>query len=191
MNTIIQPIKKTTAEFLQYSLLISFVLFSLYFSVSSYRLYHMKIYDLNALTHKVESVSFKKAKGKQSKPEVWIDLGQPGKFRVVYGSDHALYPLTREIKKGDVITVYLKKSQHAFIDLGMANDVLQIAKNRQVVYSFDIPKKSFHDYYLISAIISFMLPLCCIFYWIKSRSNSMLEVIPHSAYLQHTRITAD
>jgi hypothetical protein len=103
----------------------------------------MKIYDLNALTHKVESVSFKKAKGKQSKPEVWIDLGQPGKFRAAYGSDHALYPLTREIKKGDVITVYLKKSQHAFIDLGMDNDVLQITRSGQVVYSMEIPKKVF------------------------------------------------
>jgi hypothetical protein len=150
----------------------------------------MKIYDLKPLTEKVESITFKKAQGKQGKPEVWIDLGLSDKFRVIYGNNDMLHTLTKEIKKDDIITIYLKKAQHVFIDLGMDNDVLQIAKSGHVIYSLDIPQKNFHDFYLLSAIMSFLLPVGCIFYWIKSNSNSMLETLHHARF-QQTHVSAE
>lgn len=172
MNAAIQYIKKSSAELLQYSSLIIFTLFTLYFSVSYYRLYNMKELDLKELTHKVDAVWLKEAKGKQGKPEVWIDFGQSGKYRVTYGNKNMLHDLMNEIKKDDLITVYLKKEQHAFIDLGKDNDILQIAKNGEVVYSLDVPQKNFHDYYFFSAIMSLLLPIGCVFYWTKSKHNA-------------------
>lgn len=190
MNTKTQHTKKINAELLQYGLLVGFTLFALYFSISSYRLSHMQTYDLTSVTNKAESVVFKKAKGKQAKAEVWIDLGISGKFRVAYGTNNMLHALAKEVKKGEVITVYLKKAQHVFINLGMDNDVLQIAKSGQVIYSLDIPQKSFQNYYVLSAIMSFLLPLGCVFYWIKSKSNAVLERL-QTGRLQQTQLSAE
>lgn len=165
---------------LQYSLMIVFTLFTLYFSISSYRLYHIKSDDLNGLTHKVESIWLKEARGKQGKPEVWIDMGKEGRYRVAYGNNELFHTLAGLIKKDDVITILLKKEQHVFIDLGNANDVLQIEKDGQVLYSLDVPQKNFHDFYLFSAIMTVLLPLACIFYWMKSKRN-LLETLQSSA----------
>jgi uncharacterized membrane protein len=168
--------KKSNAEIVQYLLLGVFTLFTLYFSVSSYRLYHMKEYDLVQFTGTVESVFLKEAKGKQGKPEIWIHMGNSAKYRVAYGNNQMFHDLAGEIQKGDLLTVFLKKEQHVFIDLGNENDILQIAKEGRVIYSLEIPQKNFHVYYLLSAIMSFLLPLGCIFYWVKSKHNLMASV---------------
>jgi hypothetical protein len=175
MNSNKLHIRKPNTKFLEYFLLITFTVFSMYYSISSYRLYRLNTNDLKVLTDKVESVTFKKGQGKQGKSEVFLDLGLSGKFRVAYGNNEMIHALSNEITKGDVVSIYLKKNQHVFINLGLDNDILQIAKSGQVIYSLDNAQKSFHDSFLLSAITSFLLPLGCIFYWVKSKSNLMLE----------------
>ena len=182
MSTHNENIKRHNTKILEICLLVTFTIFSLYFSVSSYRLYQMQVYDLNPVTEKVKSITFKKAHGKQAKPEVLIDLSKPENYRVTYGSEQMLVALSNEIKVADEITIYLKKPQSLFIDLGKDTDILQIAKSGEVIYSMEVARKSFHDSYLISTIMSFLLPLGCIFYWIKSKSNSMLQTLQHPQF---------
>jgi ATP-dependent Zn protease len=129
--------------------------------------------ELNELTGKVEAVRMKEGKGKQGKSEVWITMAETGQFRVAYGNTKTIKEVSNLIKKDDAITIYLKKAQNAFIDLGNDNDVLQLVKNGVIIYSLDIPQKNFQKYFMFSAIMSILLPLGCVFYWVKSRSNMM------------------
>ncbi|MCR6637595.1 MAG: hypothetical protein NVV82_00970 [Sporocytophaga sp.] len=173
MRTNNTDIKKTIGNYLQYFALVAFTLFSIYFSFSYYRLYHMDSEELNELTGKVEAVRMKEGKGKQGKSEVWITMAETGQFRVAYGNTKTIKEVSNLIKKDDAITIYLKKAQNAFIDLGNDNDVLQLVKNGVIIYSLDIPQKNFQKYFMFSAIMSILLPLGCVFYWVKSRSNMM------------------
>ena len=185
MNSNNLNIKTPKTLALQYVLLTVFTLFSLYFSLSAYRAYHMHANDLKIVTDKVEQVIYHKAKGKQAKPEIWINLSESGKYRVAYGNNNLLHGLTSIIASGDVVTLYLNKPQHAFLNFGITNDVLQIVKRGQVVYSLEIPQQSYHTYFIISAILSIMLPLICIFFWEKSKKNDIDACIQKSHMQQH------
>ncbi len=183
MNSNNLNIKTTKTLAIQYVLLAVFTLFSLYFSLSAYRAYHLHANDLKVVTDKVEQVIYHKAKGKQAKPEVWINLSESGKYRVAYGNNNLLHGLTSIIASGDVVTVYLNKPQHTFLNFGMNKDILQIEKSGEVIYSLEIPQQSYHTYFLISAILSIVLPLLCIFFWEKSKKNN------HEASMQQHNIS--
>jgi len=173
MKTNNTDLRKTIGNYLQCIAIVAFTIFSIYFSFSYYRLYHMESHELNELTGKVEEVRMKEGKGKQGKSEVWITMAETGHFRVAYGNTAVLKEISNMIQKDDAVTIYLKKAQSAFIDLGNDNDVLQLVKNGVIIYSLDIPQKNFHKYFLFSAIMSVLIPAGFFLYRSKSRSNMM------------------
>lgn len=190
MHLLTQYLRTTKAELIQSMVLVAFTLFSLYLSISMFRLSKMKSEDLTAVTKEVKAVEFHLSKGKQARPEIWIDLGLHEKFRVSYGNADMLHHLAGKINQGDLVTLYVKNAANGFIYLGKENDVLQINKNNSVVYSLSIPQKSFHDNFLLSAVMCFVMPLGFMFYWAKSKSNMMIEAI-NNTRIQRPQVSAE
>ena len=147
----------------------------------------MNTYDMNQLKGQVKAITYKKAVGKQGKPEVLINMGAAGIYKVGYGSNDVLLSVVEVIKDNDQITIYTKKPHTTFIDLGNTNDVLQISKGKQVVYSLDNPRKSFHTNYMFSLVVSLLLPVAGIFYVMKTKSNNMMEAL-QAARLQASQL---